>query len=400
VRELAPGLQAWAVVAIRWRSTIIAVVVLIAIIGGLAGIKACQISRLIAVGETMKKAGPPPEPVGSAIAERRAWELRLEAVGTVSGVQSVTVSNDAAGVVTRMRFDSGARVQRGQALVELEANVERAQLSSAIARRDLARVTARRGRELFAARAIPQSDLDADEAQLLAADSDVASLQAQIDHKIVRAPFDGRAGIRAVNVGQYLPAGTTVTTVDSIGELWVDFSLPQEQLSQLHVGTPVTVALRGQPTEEGTITAIDPTIDASTRNIKLRATLRGRHSALRSGMFVTVSVALATKTDVVVLPATAIVHASYGDSVYVIADKPPGSPGMAQTPEGKEVKRAQQQFVRVGEARGDFVAIREGLAAGLRVVSIGAFKLHNGSPIVIDDSVKPKPELEPHPENR
>jgi membrane fusion protein (multidrug efflux system) len=387
-------------VAIRWRRTLVATAGLLAVIGGLAGIKACQISRLIAVGDTMKKAGPPPEPVGSATAEKRAWERTLEAVGTVSGVHSVTVANDAAGVVTRMLFESGAEVQRGQPLVELEANVERAQLDSAIARRDLARVTARRGRELQAARAIPQSELDADVAQLAASESDVASLQAQIDHKIVRAPFDGRAGIRAVNVGQYLPSGTTVTTVDSNGELWVDFTLPQEQLSQLHVGTPVTVALRGQPSEQGEITAIDPAIDPATRNVRLRATLPGRKSALRTGMFVTVTVALAKTSDVVIVPATAIVHAPYGDSVYIIADKPPGSPGMAQTPDGKQVKLAHQQFVKVGPARGDFVAINEGLAPGQHVVSIGAFKLHNGAPIVIDDSVKPKAELEPHPENR
>jgi membrane fusion protein (multidrug efflux system) len=373
---------------------------LLVVIGGLAGIKACQISRLIAYGDTMTKRGPPPEAVGSAIAEARSWPVRLEAVGTVSGVESVTVSNETAGIVTHTLFESGAAVRRGQPLIEIDSSVERAQLASAQARRDLARVNAERSHAMFDSHAIPRSDLDAADTALAAAESDVASLQAQIEHKIVRAPFDGRVGIRAVKVGQYAPVGTTITTVDSIGEVWVDFTLPQEQVSRVHAGTPVRVSLRGTPPEAGAITAIDPTVDPETRNLRLRATLHSRQTALRSGMFVTVSVELPARTNVVTVPATALVHAPYGDSIYVIEPKQPGSPGLATTPDGKPIKIARQQLVKLGEARGDFVAIREGLRAGQEVVAFGGFKLHNGSPIFVDNSVQPKVELEPHPENR
>jgi membrane fusion protein (multidrug efflux system) len=362
---------------------IVTTIVLFVIIGGLAGIKFWQISTLMAVGEQMQKAGPPPETVASDVAEARSWKNTLGAVGTVAGLESVAIANELPGVVTRLRFDSGAVVKRGQPLVELDTSVERAQLASAKARRDLARMTAERGRGLVAARAMPQAELDSAETQLATAESDIAQLQAQIDHKVVRAPFAGRAGIRAVNVGQYLAAGTTVTTVDSVGAVWVDFSLPQEVLSQLRVGNPVEVTVRGQPAQDGTISAIDQSLDAATRNIKLRATLPDKAGTLRSGMFVTVTVVLPATTNVVVVPATAIVHAPYGDSVFVV-----------------DGKVARQQFVRLGGARGDFVAVREGLQAGQTIVSIGAFKLRNGSPIAIDNRIKPKPELQPHPENR
>jgi membrane fusion protein (multidrug efflux system) len=385
---------------IRWRRAIATLVGLFVIVGGLAGIKFWEISRLIAVGKTMEKAGPPPEAVGTATAQARSWRVTLEAVGTVAGIQSVTVANDSPGDVIKMLFDSGAMVRRGQALVELDARVERAQLQSARARRDIARITAKRARDMYAANAIAKSELDADESTVSSADGDVAGIKAQIEHKIVRAPFDGRAGIRAVNVGQYLPSGTLVTTVDSIGEVWVDFTIPQEQLGELHVGTPVKVVVRGQPAEDGVISAIDPALDPATRNIRLRATLRNRESALRSGMFVTVTIELPKKLDVVVVPATAIVHAPYGDSVFIVEDKPPWSPGTATTPDGKPIKLARQQFVRLGPTRGDFVAIREGVRAGEPVVSVGGFKLRNNAPIIVDNRVLPKAELEPHPENR
>lgn len=385
---------------IHWRRVLVVSVGLFVIIGGLAGVKFWQISTLMAVGEAMEKAGPPPEAVGSAVARAQSWEATLHAVGTVTGVESVTVSNEVPGVVTRLRFESGDLVKEGQALVELDASVEQAQLAAAKARRDLAKINADRTRELVRKDAVTQQELDSDEAGLEAAESDVQGVQAQIDHKVVRAPFAGRAGIRAVNLGQYLGPGTTVTTVDSIGDVWIDFALPQEHLPRLRVGTPVRVVLRGQAPLDGAIAAIDPTVDPATRNIKLRASLEDKKVSLRSGMFVTVTVVLPAKTDVVAVPATAIVHAPYGDSVFVIEDKPPGSPGISTTPQGQTVKIARQQFVRLGQERGDFVAISEGVKPGQRIVAYGAFKLRNGAPIVIDDRVQPKPELDPRPENR
>lgn len=384
----------------RWRRVAITAIGLFIIVGSLAGVKFWQISTLMAVGDTMAKAGPPPEAVGTTVAEARSWDVTLSAVGTVNGVQSVSVSNEVPGVVRTIRFDSGARVKKGQVLVELDAAQERAQLASAKSRLDLARVTVERSRKLVDTGALARQVLDADEAGFATAEGEVGSLQAQVDHKVVTAPFAGRAGIRAVNLGQFLAPGTTVTTLDSTEGVYVDFALPQEQLGRAGVGTKVEVAVAGNPKPfEGAIAAIDPTVDPATRNLKLRAKVTA-HDALRPGMFVTVTVVLPAKVDVVLVPQTAIVHAPYGDSIFLVEDKPPNAPGTRTTPDGKPVKVARQQFIRTGAARGDFIAIAEGLEPGQTVVAYGGFKLRNGSPIVIDNRVRPEPKLDPHPENR
>ena len=217
---------------------------LLAVVLLLAGIKGAQIGSLISMGKKMQKAGPPPEVVGSAIAQAQPWETTIAAPGSVSGLKSVAVSSEVPGVVTRIAFDSGQIAQHDQILVELDASVERAQLASAKARRDLAEVTARRYRKLVAGNAASRAQLDDVEAQLRTASTDVAAQQAQLEHKVIRAPFKGRLGIRAINLGQFLTAGTMVTTLDSIGASFVDFSVPQEQLPFLKDGLPVRVTVR------------------------------------------------------------------------------------------------------------------------------------------------------------
>ena len=385
----------------RWRRIAITAAGLFVIVGGLAGLKFWQISTLMAVGDTMAKAGPPPEAVGTAIAEVRSWDVTLSAVGTVTGVKSVAVSNEVAGVVRQIRFESGAIVQKGQVLVDLDADMERAQLAAAKSRLDLARVTVERSRKLVETGALARQVLDADEAAYATAEGEAGSLQVQVDHKVVTAPFAGRAGIRAINIGQYLTPGTTVTTLDSLGGVFVDFSLPQEQLGRAGVGTKVEIAVGKQAPIRGSIAAIDPTVDPATRNLKLRAKVsEHQEEALRPGMFVTVTVVLPAKTDVVLVPQTAIVHAPYGDSIFIVEDKPANAPGMRETPAGQVVKVARQQFVRTGQARGDFVAISEGVKPGQTIVAYGGFKLRNGSPIIVDNRVRPQPQLDPHPENR
>ena len=384
----------------RWRRAGITGAGLFVIVGGLAGVKFWQISTLMAVGETMAKAGPPPEAVGTAVAQAQSWNVNLSAVGTVTGIESVAVANEVPGVVRKINFESGAVVEKGQVLVELDPDMERAQLASAKSRLELARLTAERSRKLVESGALARQVLDSDEAALATAEGEVGSLQAQVDHKMVRAPFAGRTGIRAVNVGQYLTPGTAVTTLDSVGGVFVDFTLPQERLGQVHVGTDVRVAVAGQEVFNGTIAAIDPTVDRATRNLRLRAKVTEHLDALRPGMFVTVTVVLPAKTEVVVVPQTAIVHAPFGDSIFLVEDKPKGSPGMTTTRDGKPVKIARQQFVRLGPARGDFISVTQGIKPGQTIVSFGAFKLRNGSPIVIDNRIQPQAQLEPHPENR
>jgi membrane fusion protein (multidrug efflux system) len=383
---------------------LVVIVGLLLLVGGLVLVKFSQISSLMAMGEEMQQAGPPPESVATALAESQAWEGTISAVGSVAAVKGVALSNDAPGVVTRINFESGSVVKQGQVLVELDTGVERAQLATARTRRDLAEVTVNRSRSLVAKNVLAQAELDNDEAALKTAAAEIAGIQAQIARKTVRAPFSGRLGIREINVGQYLAPGTTLTVLESTGGVFVDFSLPQQHLETVRPGMPVRMTLEGarKLSREGVITAVEPRLDAATRALQLRASVssEGDDDELRPGMFVNVSVVLPERGTVVVVPATAIVHASYGDSLFVIEDKKPGSPGMSKTPAGKPVKIARQQFVRLGESRGDFVSILEGVKAGQQVVTAGAFKLRNGSPVVVDNSLKMEPKLDPRPENR
>jgi membrane fusion protein (multidrug efflux system) len=374
---------------------------LLVVVGLLVGIKGAQIGKLMAMGKQFQALGPPPEAVGSAAARAETWETIVSAVGSISSLRSVAVSNEIPGTVSKIRFESGQIAREGQVLVELDAEVERAQLASADARRDLAGRNAQRSKIMAAGNVISPAQLDDVEAQLKTATTDMAALRAQVERKVIRAPFRGKLGIRAVNVGQYLTPGTTVTTLDAMGGTFVDFSLPQEELATVAVGMPVRVTMEGEKQGiAGTISAIDPTVDPTTRNMKIRAAIPELPGSPRPGMFVNVQVIKPTQAAVVALPATAIVHASYGDSVFVLEEKKPGSPGMDRTPAGKPVKIARQQFVRTGAVRGDFVAITKGVAAGQEVVSAGAFKLRNNSPVYVDNTVQAKPQLAPHPENR
>lgn len=375
---------------------------LLLLVGGLVALKGAQIGKLIGFGKAMEKSGPPPEIVSSSVAEKQAWEGSLSSIGTVASSKGVTLSNDLPGVVSRILFESGATVREGQVLVELDTSVERAQLASAIARRDLATKTIDRTRSLVASGSLSQAQLDNDESLLRTATTDVEGIQAQIARKTVRAPFAGKLGIRQVNLGQYLGPGTPITVLETIDALHVDFTLPQQRLSELKVGMPVRIQLEaeaGAPIQ-GTIGAIDPAVDATTRTIRLRANVPNATEALRPGMFVRVSVLLPGDESVVAVPATAILHAPYGDSVFVVEDKPAGSPGDATTRDGKTVKSARQQFVRVGLARGDFVSVLDGVKPGQELVIAGGFKLRNGAPIVVDNTKRPAFQLNPHPENR
>ena len=385
----------------RWKRYLLVAAGLLVVVGILVGIKGAQIGSLMAMGKQMQAGGPPPEAVGSAVAKAENWETTVSAVGSISSLRNVSVSNEVPGTVSKIRFESGQIAREGQVLVELDAGVERAQLASADARRELAGRTAQRSKILADGNVISRSQLDEVDAQLKTATTDTAALRAAVDRKVIRAPFRGRLGIRAVNVGQYLTPGTTVTTLDAMGGTFADFTLPQEELATVKVGMPVRVTIEGAKKPlDGTISAVDPTIDPTTRNVKLRAAIPDLAENTRPGMFVNVQVITPEQKAVVSVPATAVVHASFGDSVFVIEDKKPGSPGMDTSPDGKPVKIARQQFVRVGVVRGDFVAITKGVTAGQQVVSAGAFKLRNNSPVVVDNTVQTKPQLAPQPENR
>ena len=372
---------------------LIVILGLVGLIGALVAIKGSQIGMLIGMGEAMKKAGPPPEVVATAVAEKQTWERTLSAVASVVTAKGVAVSNDAPGLVSRIHFESGDTVKQGAILVELDTSVERAQLASLKAKRDLADISVKRSKALATSGAVAQSQVDADESGFKSLTADVGALSAQIARKVIRAPFSGKLGIRQVNLGQYLAPGTTVTTLEAEKSIFIDFKLPQEDLAKLQNGMTVCALPSGpgKPLGVGTISAIDPAVDPLTRTIKVRASLPDTED-LRPGMFLRAEVVLPEQADVVAVPQTAVVHASYGDSVFVTESK--------AGPDGKPRKVAQQQFVKLGPARGDFVSVLDGLKPEAEVVTAGAFKLRNGIPLKVNNEGGPQPSLDPHPPNR
>ncbi len=365
------------------------------VIVALGLLKFSQISMLMSAGAAMQKAGPPPETVSTRVAEEQTWERTLDAIASVVSAKGVAVSNEVPGVVLALHFDSGDVVKQGQPLVELDSRVERAQLASINARLELARTSRDRTQSLVQQGVLAQATMDADDAAWKTLAAEQTGLQAQIQKKSIRAPFSGKLGLRQVNLGQYLSPGTTLAVLESPGADYVDFTLPQEHLAVVQAGMVVRASEPGAPKKPmtGEISAVDPNIDPATRSIRVRASFSGQQIRLRPGMFLRVSLVLPEREKVVSVPATGVVHASYGDSVFVVEKKP--GPG------GKERPTARQKFVKLGDARGDFVAIRDGLKAGEEVVVAGAFKLRNGLPLRIDNqSVKLDPKLLPTPENR
>ena len=370
---------------------VIPIVGVLALVGGLAAVKANQIGTLINAGKTMQQAGPPPETVASTVVKKDHWASTLASVGSVEAGKGVAISNDSPGIVTRIRFESGDKVKAGQALVELDTNVERAQLASTQARLGLANTTLVRTRALMKEGVATQAELDSAEAAVKGLTAEVSALRAQIARKVVTAPFSGKLGIRAINVGQYLSPGTTITALQSEKDEYVDFALPQQYLDKLRVGLPVRLTSKESGIDlAGVIAAVDPAVDPGTRSVQLRASTTDPDKRLRPGMFVNVNVMLDKELDVISIPITSVVYAPYGDSVFVIEDDPK-APG---------TKLARQQFVKLGETRGDFVEAAKGLKGGETLVSAGAFKLRNGARVTVNNKVGLAPKMDPRPANR
>jgi membrane fusion protein (multidrug efflux system) len=377
-------------VRVRYVLPILAVLALVA---GLIAIKAKQIGMLIKAGQAAQVAGPPPEVVSSAVAKEESWENTLSAVGSIETVKGVTVSAEVPGTIKAIKFDSGATVKVGDVLVELDTSVERAQLQSALARKQLAATNLERNKKLVAAGTLAGASIDADQAALDTATADVAALQAQIARKIIRAPFAGKLGIRPVNLGQFINPGTPIASLEGTESQAVEFTLPQQKIGEVAVGTPVRVTTDGDTplTIDGAVSAIDPNVDPVTRSLRLRANAVDKDHKLHPGMFVRIAVVLPKKRQIVSVPVTSVIHASYGDSVFIIEDKP--------GPDGKPAQFARQQFVRTGETRGDFIAIEQGVESGAPIVVAGAFKLRNGARIVVNNDVKTNPALAPKVDN-
>ena len=365
-----------------------AVLGLVVVIGALAAVKALQIRAMIEQG---KKAVLPPETVTTAVARVESWETSLSAVGSLTAVQGVTVAAEVAGKAVEILFTPGAKVGNGDLLVRQDTSVEEAQLPGAEAQVNLTRTVLARDVEMLVEKIISQADYDIAVANHQQAVAQRDAIRAAIGKKSIRAPFGGRLGIRQVNLGQILREGDPVVTLQSLDPIFVDFALPQQELSRLRVGLPVRVTGDMLPglSVDGRVTTVSPLVDAETRNLRLQATVANPQEKLRPGMFVNVTVGLPVRNKVVAIPATAALYAPYGDSVFVVQD------------DGKEKggKVLRQQFVRLGERRGDYVAVTEGLKEGETVVSTGVFKLRNGQPVVVDNRLAPEFRLAPSPKD-
>ncbi|HEY6006660.1 MAG TPA: efflux RND transporter periplasmic adaptor subunit [Anaeromyxobacter sp.] len=368
----------WIVVAVG-----LAVVVLV-----LVGTKAGQIVTMVRAGESFV---PPPESVTSAKVEPSEWESTTPAIGSLVAVRGVVLAAELPGTVREIAFESGTSVKRGAVLVRLDISAEEAQLASAEASAALARLSHERARKLREGQANAPADLDAAEARAKEADATVANLRAIIAKKTIRAPFDGRIAIRQVELGQVVSPGSPIASLQSVSPIHADFWLPQQALASLRLGQQARARTDTFPDEEwsGEVSTVNPEVDPATRNVRVRATFENKDGRLRPGMFVKVEVLSSEKRPVLTIPATAVIFAPYGDSVFAIEEKKDAN--------GKTGAIARQKFVRTGERRGDVVAVVSGLGAGETIVSSGAFKLRNGASVVVNNALAPQAQLEPKP---
>lgn len=353
----------------------------------LAVIKGLQIFTMISAKPPM-----PLETVTSAQVKEEDWAPLLSAVGSISPVQGAMVSTELPGTVAQIGFESGATVKKGDLLVHLDTSAEEAQLRSADADTELARTDLARARDLATRKVISKAELDAAESKFKQKSAMTENMRAMIAKKTVTAPFDGAAGIRQVNVGQMVNAGQQIVPLQSLDPVFADFALPQQHFAQLSPGLEVRVTTDAIPGRvfTGKLTAVNSMVDVATRNVAVQATLDNPEHLLRPGMFAKIEVVLPEKHRALVIPGSAIAYAPFGDSVFLIEKK-------KDPKSGKESQMIRQQFIRLGEARGDFVSVTTGLKAGETVVGTGVFKLRNGMAVTINNALAPKPQVAPTP---
>jgi membrane fusion protein (multidrug efflux system) len=367
-----------------------AVLGLLLVVGLLVGIKAMQIRSMIQAGASF---APPPESVSSATVQATEWEGSRSAVASLVAIRGVTVGAEVSGTIREIGFESGAALRKGDLLVKLDVSSEEAQLQGLLADAQLARVNLKRAEQLREAGSNAPSELDAAQARAAQAEAAVATLRATIAKKIIRAPFDGRVAIRQVEVGQAVSSGTAIASIQSVTPIYADFWLPQQALVDLKPGQRVRLRVDVYPDASwsGSVTTVNPEVDPATRNVRVRATVPNADGRLKPGMFASVDVLSADKRPVLLVPATAVVFAPYGDSLFVVEK--------AKDASGKESAVARQRFIRAGERRGDLVAVVEGVKPGETVVSSGAFKLKNGMSVAVNNTLGPKAEVAPRPAN-
>jgi len=369
---------------------ILVLVVLAALLGGLGFEKFRQVESAIAQGASFQ---PPPTAVTTVVAGKESWPSLLSVIGTAAAIQGVTVSADLPGTIDKIHFESGQWVKEGDILVELDTRQERAQLANLEAQRDLARINYDRAQELVKAGVISRSEYDNATAQQKATEAQVGDIRAAIARKTIHAPFSGALGIRQVSLGQYLAAGQAIVALQSLSPIYVNFGVPQQETPKVIPGHVLRVTNGDLPgmAFTGRILALDSVINEQTRNIQVQAIVTNKENKLRPGMFVQVELPLGQPRQVVPLPASAINYAPYGDSVFVVTQM--------KDAKGNTYRGVRQQVVKVEGSRGDQVAITSGINPGDEVVSSGVFRLRNGAPVQVNNTVKPGNSPSPKPED-
>lgn len=342
------------------------------------------------IKQFMAKQSSPVETVSTMTAAEQSWQPQLEAVGSLTAKEGTDIAPEVGGIVSRIHFHSGEDVKAGAPLVSLDAASDIAHLHALEATAQLAQSTYERDRLQYRAHAISRATLDADLANVKSTTAQVAEQRALVDKKSIRAPFSGRLGIRAVNLGQYLNPGAKIVSLQELNPIFVDFFIPQRSIAEIKLGQPVSVKVDTFPdrTFPGKITSIAPSVDTGTRNVAVRATLPNPQHLLLPGMFATTDIEIGRKVEHVTLPQTAISYNPYGDLVFLVEKEGKG-------PDGKPQLVAKQKFVTTGPTRGDQVAILKGVKVGDVVVTAGQIKLRTGSRVEINNSIQPPNEAVP-----
>jgi membrane fusion protein (multidrug efflux system) len=367
------------------------VIMLIAVAVVFGGIFGFQAFKAAMIKKFMSSMSAPPQTVSAITAHSSSWQPTIEAVGSLRAVRGADLSLEVAGVVDSISFNSGDDVKEGDVLLKLRSEDDVAKLASLQATAELSQLTLERDLKQWKIQAVSQATIDTDRANLKNAQAQVAQQQAILDKKTLRAPFAGHLGIRAIDLGQYLGPGTTIVTLQALDPIYLDFFVPQQAIDQVRLGQEVIVRIDAfkEQTFAGEISAINPKIDTNTRNVQVRATLKNPDHKLLPGMYATVAINTGAPANYITLPQTAITYNPYGNTVYVVDSKPAEAGGKPQQ------QTARQTFVTTGPTRGDQVAILKGVNEGEMIVTAGQIKLHNGSPVLIDNSIAPSADAAP-----
>ena len=370
------------------------VILILAVVLVMGGIFAWQLFMGKMTQKYMGAMATAPQTVSTTIAAASSWQSRTQALGTLRAVRGADLAAQASGVVDKIHIESGAEVAAGTVLLALKPNDDPAKLAQLQAQAELASITLKRDQEQLEAQAVSQATVDTDASNLKAARAQVAAQQALIEEKVVRAPFAGRLGIRLVDEGQYLSAGTAVVTLQALDPIFIDFYVPQQALARLKVKQAVDAAVDAYPgvVFTGSIASVNSKVDAASRNVQVRASFANPDRRLVPGMYANVNIDNGDPSTLVTVPQSAITHNPYGDTVYLVQKS-------GTDDKGNPKLTVAQRFVKIGDTRGDQVAVKSGLAVGDEVVTAGQMKLRNGSPVVINNKIVPSNDSNPTPPN-